>query len=426
MGLLDFIFGESKDDLRAKVEYVRKKNKAQLAENTSLQVSFKSKQQELEKIIKELTKKLNTLRHETGAAKRKIKQDAEIKINQFQEELERVTHEAEEVKRKSKEDMEIWKASLREKSTGFPTLLNAIKDYEAIRDEETENQLRQQKRPAQTAADKIKEANARRRATEFVNKKTQSIIEYYENIAPFLLDFKDEIIDENDQTEDYLRDYTDEEKKDEVTKLVAKPEYIKLTPLERNQLALDRYWEKWKTKKEIGRLYECYVGYLYESKGYDVEYSGNIKGFEDLGRDLICKKNDEVIIIQCKNWSTFKTIFEKHIFQFFGTVFQYKQVSPEKSVIGKFYTSTRLSDLARSFASEFKIELKENFPLVQYPCIKGNISRGDNEKIYHLPFDQQYDKIKVELNKGEKFFQTVQDAESEGFRRAKRWIVTNE
>ena len=40
MGLLDFIFGESKDDLRAKIEDVQEKNKAQLAEINSLKVSF--------------------------------------------------------------------------------------------------------------------------------------------------------------------------------------------------------------------------------------------------------------------------------------------------------------------------------------------------------------------------------------------------
>ena len=394
-------FQKTKENLETHNKDLAKQNwalqqKFQLAEKNVEKVTITT-QQEIRKKDKEVQKKLSALRHESGEKNRQAKKDADI-----------------------------WKASLKEKSAGFPTLFSAIELYEAARDDKNEKQLREQKRPALKAAERIKEEARRRREAEYENRKTQSIIEYYENIAPFLIEYKNEIIDDDSQSQEYLRDYTDDEKSDEVTRFLVKSEYRALSPLERNQLALDRYWDKWKTKKEIGRLYECFVGFLYEAKGYDVEYFGNIKGFEDLGRDLICKKGDEVIIIQCKNWSTFKTIFEKHIFQFFGTVFQYKQTYPEKSVNGKFYTSTNLSDLALSFANEFNIEIIEEFPLERFPCIKGNISRRNNEKIYHLPFDQQYDKVKIEPNKGEKFFQTVKEAENEGFRRAKRWIGDND
>lgn len=92
----------------------------------------------------------------------------------------------------------------------------------------------------------------------------------------------------------------------------------------------------------MGRIYERYIGYIYEQQGYDVEYTGIIYGIEDLGRDLICKKNDETIIIQCKNWSQFKTIYEKHIFQFFGTVFQYKYINQNKNIKAIFYTYNKI------------------------------------------------------------------------------------
>jgi hypothetical protein len=36
---------------------------------------------------------------------------------------------------------------------------------------------------------------------------------------------------------------------------------------------------------QIGRDFERYVGYRYESLGYDVEYMGIVKGLEDLGRE---------------------------------------------------------------------------------------------------------------------------------------------
>ena len=53
--------------------------------------------------------------------------------------------------------------------------------------------------------------------------------------------------------------------------------------------------------------------------------------------------------------------------------------------------------------------------------IKCNINRTTKEKIYHLPFDQQYDNVKID-DVGEFFAMTVQEAEDAGFRRAKRWF----
>jgi len=342
-------------------------------------------------------------------------------LDRAESEAKKISNEIELRKTFAEKDEETWKAALKETSKGFPTLFKAIQEFEKYRDEGIVRRLKHKKRPALKAAEELKLEAARRREAEYKYKVVQSIIDYYEDIAPFLLDFKNEIIDEDDTKEDFSREYNEDERSDQVTKFIAKPEYKKLPEAERNQLALDRYWDRRKSKREIGRLYECYVGYLYESKGYEVDYFGNIKGVEDLGRDLICKKGNEVIIIQCKKWSTFKQIFEKHIFQFFGTVFQYKKKHPSKAVRGAFYTSTKLSDLARDFAKEFDIELHEDLDLERYPCVKGNIGRRGKEKIYHLPFDQQYDTIKIELARGEEFFMTVKEAEDKDYRRAWRW-----
>lgn len=48
-------------------------------------------------------------------------------------------------------------------------------------------------------------------------------------------------------------------------------------------------------------------------------------------------------------------------------------------------------------------------------------SRATKEKIYHLPFDQQYDKTKVEPARGEFYCRTVAEAEEAGYRRAFRY-----
>jgi len=51
---------------------------------------------------------------------------------------------------------------------------------------------------------------------------------------------------------------------------------------------------------------------------------------------------------------------------------------------------------------------------------KCNISQKTKEKIYHLPFDQQYDKVLIE-EKNECYVETCEEAENLGFRRAWRW-----
>lgn len=325
-----------------------------------------------------------------------------------------------QAKRIAEKESDIWKKSLIEKSSGFPSFLEFIAIYDKRKDENLENYLETKKNPAIKSAEIVRQEAARRRNAEFEFRKTKAIIDYYEIIAPFLTDFKNDI-EVIDDVEKY-RDYDDEELADPVTNYLTKEEYRKLSITERNQRALDNYWKRPKSKWHIGKMYERYVGHLYEILGYDVTFQGIFKGYEDLGRDLICKKGNEIIIVQCKNWSQFRTIYEKHIFQFFGTVFQYKDEFPTSKVTAFFYTSTRVSDLARRFASNLNINLKENFPLDKdYPCIKCNVSKPDNAKIYHLPFDQQYDKTKIKLGSLECYCKTVSQAEKAGFRRAYRY-----
>ena len=53
---------------------------------------------------------------------------------------------------------------------------------------------------------------------------------------------------------------------------------------------------------EKGSNYELFVADHYRSKGYDVLEHGKEYGKLDKGIDLIAKKDNEIIIIQCKNW----------------------------------------------------------------------------------------------------------------------------
>lgn len=56
------------------------------------------------------------------------------------------------------------------------------------------------------------------------------------------------------------------------------------------------------TNKEKGDEYEFYIGRLFKEHGYKVYYKGINERYFDEGIDLICYKDLEVVLVQCKNW----------------------------------------------------------------------------------------------------------------------------
>jgi hypothetical protein len=325
---------------------------------------------------------------------------------------------------------------IEEKTKGFPWLADAISQYHELRDSKISEFLERKLRPALSSAERVREIAKEKRISEKKFRVTRNLIKYYETLFPWLPEFVGEDIDElvESLTQENSRGISQD---DPVKFYLTKGEYEKLSVTERNQKALDRYWSKKKSSWELGRDYERYVGYLYENAGFRVYYQGIEAGLEDLGRDLIAKRNGEVKVIQCKYWSQYKTIHEKHICQLFGTTLKYwleqKKILRKRQkqflaslvkkdkISGVFVTSTNLSDIAKDFAVELGIQVKDKFPLEEYPSIKCNISKRTGEKIYHLPMDQQYDRTLVEKDRDECYVGTVADAEKLGFRRAWRW-----
>jgi len=416
---------------------------------------YEDKKRELEQLLNLVRKEKTDFESAAKFEKEKIKKDKQllqnlgiseahhlkqvkdnieqIKVNLENEERDFEAYKIQTIKQ-LKKDREAVTEMAKERQLGFPWLAKAYDEYFALQEKEVIKYLIHKKHPAFSASEVVKEQSRLRRLAEIDKKIAQYLVEYYETIAPFLVDLKEEVDIAADQERALLKEYSEEELRDEVTGYLTKEEYRKLPTVERNQMALDRFWKRPKKSTWlIGRLYERYIGYLYEEQGYDVEYVGIFRGFEDLGRDLICQKGSDFIVIQCKNWAKFRTIYEKHIFQFFGTVFQYRDEDPEKKVRAIFYTSTELSKLARRFATQLGLELKENFKLDNdYPCIKCHTAKTDTPysprgtKIYHLPFDQQYDKTKLEKKYGEFYCKTVKEAEDAGFRRAFRYRMNKE
>ena len=211
---------------------------------------------------------------------------------------------------------------------------------------------------------------------------------------------------------------------DPVSSYISREEWDNLTPSKRNQLALDRYINRQKSNWEIGRDYELYVAHRYEMQGYNVDTFGSYMQMSDLGRDLIAKKENKIKVIQRKYWSSQKVIHENHICQLFGTVVCYCIENNLKTsdVEAIFVTSTKLSEQAKKFANMLNISIVENFPFKEFPRIKCNIGHDEygETKIYHLPMDQLYDKVKI-CKSGECYCTTVEEAETLGFRRAYRW-----
>jgi len=197
-------------------------------------------------------------------------------------------------------------------------------------------------------------------------------------------------------------------------------EYATLTSVEKQQRWIEKYFHHRSANAwEAGIKYERYIGYLCEKEGYKVKYSGALLKLNDMGRDLIATKGKSVYIIQCKRFADHKEIHENHLFQLFGSVTHYASEHPDKKVTGVFVTSTKLSSVAAECADKLSLERYENVVFQEYPIIKCNVSHT-GEKIYHLPFDQQYDSVSVEVNKGECYVATVDEAEALGYRHAMR------
>ena len=219
----------------------------------------------------------------------------------------------------------------------------------------------------------------------------------------------------------------EEEQTDRITRYISKEEYDRLDPVQRNQLALDNWKARKKSNVEIGRMYERYLGYLYETDGWAVSFVGALAGLEDMGRDLICVNGRSVHVVQAKYWAKHKTIHEKHVFQLHGTALLIPLTHVElsrKKITPVFATTTRLSETANWAAEKLGVEIKSLEMDNAYPLIKCNVN-GDS-KIYHLPFDQQYDRVRIDPALGEKYVATTAAAERLGFRRAMRFRPTTQ
>ena len=309
-----------------------------------------------------------------------------------------------------------------ETKQSHPWLATFFADAKYAADLKIANELEYKTRPAKKAAEEVKKIAAEKREIQRKCKQYEYQLKFLEAQFPWLIDFEQVApADVTETTANPASDY------DEVKEWLSPDEYAKLDTAQKNDLAMKRWKQRKKSPWEAGRDYERFIGYLFEKDGFTVEYEGALQGKEDRGIDLIAEKNRNVFIIQCKRYSQTrnKYVHENTVSQLYGVAAVYNMENPGKHAEPVIYTSSSLSPEAKRFATYLRITLRENCPLSDYPMIKCNISKR-NEKIYHMPFDQQYDKVKLVGKKGAKYAYTAAEAEKAGFRRAKKWVPDRE
>ncbi len=302
-------------------------------------------------------------------------------------------------------------------------LAKVYADLDAQKAQWASEQLVNKAHPAYVAAEKVKEFGRLRQQAVLSAKTAQYQLDYFLSVFPWLEDYLE--LRPEEATKLLLDAPVPDDEYTAVREWLSPDEYTLLSETEKWQLALDRYNKRKKSKWQIGIDYERYIGYLLEQKGYTVHYNGATEGVEDMGRDLIAENDTHYLIVQCKRWAREKVIHEKHIFQLYGTtVLQKLNHRTNKKVIGIFVTTADVSNLAIECADYLDIQVFTEIPYKDYPQIKCNYSKS-GERIYHLPFDQQYDRTLIRPYSSDFYASTVQEAETKGFRHAFRWHGEN-
>ena len=314
---------------------------------------------------------------------------------------------------------EVQNRLFEERMKGFPWVAAQWALYRTKIYEQAEDWFRYKKHPASKTADDVRELRKLAMESERQAFMWRGIAGLYESLVPGLAELREE-------PESFAPPAPEDAvggEEDPARRRLTDEEWASLGRQEKFQLALDRWKRRRKTAWEAGREYERFVGWTYERDGWDVSYVGALKGKEDLGRDLVAKKAGKTLIVQCKRWAAEKTVHEKHVIQLFGTCVLYDLehgLGPGCRSKGVLACTCGVSDTARQCAERLGVEIRERLPMEDYPAVKCNIG-ASGERIYHLPFDQQYDRVKITVRKGERFCWTVKEAEELGFRRAFRW-----
>ena len=358
------------------------------------------------------------------ASKQQEIDDLKKELNSYMEGCSKLNNENRSIKLKNERLLRVIKCK-----SPFTEVASLITDIETEIYDKVIDSLRYRDRPAFRAADEVKMMRDKSKIYRVQYKEMLYKYEFLLKSFPELEKYVDDY--------DALKNITNcvsysevEENTDKASEYLSKEEWMSMSIDARNQLALDRYKEREKSNWVIGIEYEMYIDYLFRLVGFKTYNTGVKYGINDLGRDIIAVKDGMHYIVQCKNWSLKKEIHENVVCQLFGTTLEYKIQKSEqnklidwdKKVIPYLCTTTKLSSTAMKFADKLGVQVQV-INKRDYPMIKCNIGKN-GEKIYHLPFDQQYYKVQID-KEGEFYAWTVKEAVGAGFRRAYRYNSYN-
>ena len=127
-------------------------------------------------------------------------------------------------------------------------------------------------RGAWRAAEQVKEARATARKFKKEAECLRPQLALHESLAPWLAEYTDLTVEEivaGIQEEEALKEFY-KSGNDPVSLFVPRSEWKDLSEAERNQLALDRYWQgsRRRTAWIAGIQYERFIGYRHEANGY--------------------------------------------------------------------------------------------------------------------------------------------------------------
>jgi len=148
--------------------------------------------QALEKIkqIDNLESRLSNLLREL---KRNLRYPQEIfdeYASEIKQNLEAKEKHLKKVEKSCREANEAIEILSKEKSQGFPWLAKAYADYFYLRDLKDAKQLELKSHPAIKSAERVRETARERRNIERQLRIAKYLLQYYENLFPWLIDFR--------------------------------------------------------------------------------------------------------------------------------------------------------------------------------------------------------------------------------------------
>ncbi len=120
-------------------------------------------------------------------------------------------------------------------------------------------------------------------------------------------------------------------------------------------------------RQKYGNSYEIFIANKYKETGYEVENRGVKESFNDGGLDIIAIKDNNIVLVQCKNWTMSNSykINQKDIRAFVGDCFLYlKDIDLEQKKVSYHFIVSHNNILTESA----EIFLKQN-TFIKFKCV---------------------------------------------------------